>query len=68
MVPTLSPSLPSAPKETPVTPVKEFCENFDKNGLTPFSSKCKGQFSGTPSCATFSTEGNGNYRCFCYYH
>ncbi|HZP07738.1 hypothetical protein [Methyloceanibacter sp.] len=58
-----------APKETPKdTPIKDFCENMDKNGLAPFNTKCRGQFSGQPSCATFSTEGNGDYRCCCYYH
>jgi hypothetical protein len=35
--------------------------------LMPFRDKCMSQYKGTPSCATFSTEGLGQYRCCCYY-
>lgn len=40
---------------------------INKDELAPFADKCKSQYKGTPSCATFSTEGLGQYRCSCYY-
>jgi len=40
---------------------------LNKDELAPFSDKCKSQYKGLPSCATFSTEGLGQYRCCCYY-
>jgi hypothetical protein len=54
---------------------KQYCSDnnqagdrlLNKDELLPFRDKCKSQYYGTASCATFSTEGLGQYRCCCYY-